>query len=250
MAIPQSRSLPALRGLSWLRHGLSQIVARPILWIGGTLGLLVVGMALQLIPYGGALLMNLLAPALFSGFIFAAFRQEREGSFAWRDLLFGLRRRFAPLALLGAVILASTVAAIALSIAVAVGLAAADIADASVSSVSAAMGGALAILIALAVLSLITLPLLMAFWFAAPLVAFAEAGILDALKGSFRACWKNMFSLSVYFLFLTVLFLLALIPFGLGLILAIPIYFSSFAKSYSEIFGSEPLDAKPSAPKA
>jgi uncharacterized membrane protein len=80
-------------------------------------------------------------------------------------------------------------------------------------------------------------PLAMATWFAPALILFGNAPPLVALGVSLRAVAKNWLALLVNGLALgLLLFVAALIPFLLGLLLAMPILFGSLYASYQAIF--------------
>ena len=90
----------------------------------------------------------------------------------------------------------------------------------------------LAVLVCLGLL----IPLIMAYWFAPPLVIFHNINPVDAMKLSFSACMHNLLPFTVYSLISTVLFLLALVPLGLGLLVMIPTMTASLYASYQDIF--------------
>ena len=84
--------------------------------------------------------------------------------------------------------------------------------------------------------SLVSLPVYMALWFAAPLVLFDGVAPGAALKASFSACLKNVIAFTLYAIVLVVLFIVATIPFGLGLIVVVPVALISVYTAYREIF--------------
>ena len=80
------------------------------------------------------------------------------------------------------------------------------------------------------------IPLIMAYWFAIPLIAFQNDGIFQALGKSFKACLKNFWPLTIYGLVIMFWFFLAIIPLGLGLLIILPILTISIYTSYRKIF--------------
>jgi hypothetical protein len=96
----------------------------------------------------------------------------------------------------------------------------------------------------------LSIPLLMAAWFSPLLVAFHNMPPVLAMKKSFFACLKNLLPLQLYGVILIILTVIAIIPYGLGLIVLIPIIFTSIYVSYKDIFLSEPLTIKKSQPTA
>jgi len=101
----------------------------------------------------------------------------------------------------------------------------------------------------------LSLPLLMALWFAPLLVYFDDVKPLPALKLSLVACLKNALPMLVYSLVLFALLLLV-VPIGmrlreydLGLWLMAPVIVPSIYVSYRDIFSTAPAGA-PAPPAA
>jgi len=101
----------------------------------------------------------------------------------------------------------------------------------------------LGVLIMLALL----VPLVAAYWFAPVLVIMHDMQPLDAMKASFFACFSNFFAFLVYGIVLIPLSILAMIPFGLGFLVLVPMAIASVYVSYREIFTEDaaPVPAKP-----
>ena len=94
---------------------------------------------------------------------------------------------------------------------------------------------------------LLLTPLIMAIWFAPALILFGNARPGQALLISLRAVAKNWLAITVNGLALgMVLFVSALIPFLLGLLVAMPVMFGSLYSAYLGIFAvwaeETPLD--------
>jgi uncharacterized membrane protein len=82
----------------------------------------------------------------------------------------------------------------------------------------------------------LSVPLYMALWFAPCLILFNDAQPVQALSQSFRACLKNIIPFLVYGVLLTIIFVVAAIPFGLGLLVAVPILIASVYTAYRDTF--------------
>jgi uncharacterized membrane protein len=65
---------------------------------------------------------------------------------------------------------------------------------------------------------------------------FRNAAPLEAMKVSFFACLKNIVPFIVYGVILFVLYVIAMIPFGLGMLIMVPVSMGSVYASYVEIF--------------
>ncbi|HET8747557.1 MAG TPA: BPSS1780 family membrane protein, partial [Ramlibacter sp.] len=77
---------------------------------------------------------------------------------------------------------------------------------------------------------------LMAVWFAAPLVVFHERGAVDALKESFAGCLKNIVPFLVYGVIFFVLGIVASIPLALGWLVLGPMAAASIYTAYRDIY--------------
>jgi uncharacterized membrane protein len=86
----------------------------------------------------------------------------------------------------------------------------------------------------------LSIPLMMAAWFAPLLVIFKNMTALEAMRISFFACVKNIVAFQIYGFILIVLTILATMPYGLGLFVLVPTLFASIYASYQDIFGDEP----------
>jgi uncharacterized membrane protein len=79
-------------------------------------------------------------------------------------------------------------------------------------------------------------PLLMAYWFAPALVIMHGVAPIAAMKASFGACLRNILPFLVYGIVMMVLAFLAMIPVGLGMLVWIPLSFTSTYAAYRDIF--------------
>jgi uncharacterized membrane protein len=91
-----------------------------------------------------------------------------------------------------------------------------------------ALGG----LIALALM----VPLMAAYWFAPALVMMHDMKPLAAMKASFVACIRNFIPFLVYGIVMTIAAIVAMIPFGLGLLVWMPVAIASTYIAYRDIF--------------
>ncbi len=86
---------------------------------------------------------------------------------------------------------------------------------------------------------LLMIPLLMAYWFAPALVIMHGMGAVAAMKASFGACLRNFIPFLIYGIVMMVLVVVAMIPFGLGLLVWIPLSFTSTYAAYRDMFTEE-----------
>jgi uncharacterized membrane protein len=100
----------------------------------------------------------------------------------------------------------------------------------------AAFVGSPAVLMAILLGIGLGMPLFMAYWFAPVLVALEGLSAVTAMKQSFMGCLKNMLPFLLYGIIGLVLFFLAVLPFGLGLLIMMPTVLASIYVSYKDIF--------------
>ena len=82
----------------------------------------------------------------------------------------------------------------------------------------------------------LSIPLMMAAWFAPLLVIFKDMPPLEAMRLSFVACLKNIIAFQLYAVILVVLTVIATMPYGLGLFILVPTLFTSIYVSFRDIF--------------
>jgi uncharacterized membrane protein len=97
------------------------------------------------------------------------------------------------------------------------------------------MSGTMLMLLVLFVL-LLAMPLAMAMFFAPGLVALNDVPLMRSFKLSFLACLKNILSFLVFGLVAIVMVIAGILPFGLGLLLVLPILAISIYLAYRDIF--------------
>jgi len=83
---------------------------------------------------------------------------------------------------------------------------------------------------------LLMLPLFMAAWFAPALIVFHNLSVFDAMRASVEGCLKNVVPFLLYGVVTMALYIVALIPFLLGLLIVLPVIIVSIYLSYRDIF--------------
>jgi uncharacterized membrane protein len=229
------RKVDAGNGWQWLRGGFDLFRQNPVIWIALFLVYLLIGMALSIVPIVGPLVLNLLAPVFMAGFMLGCQALESGEELEINHLFAGFKHNTAQLVTVGGLYLAGMIIIAGLVFAMTGGTMLAMGEHGHNLDAAASGGILLALLLALALL----LPLIMAYWFAPPLVVFHGSRAVDAMKLSFSACLKNMLPFTVYSLISMLLLLLAAIPLGLGLLVMIPTMTASLYVSYRDIFGEE-----------
>ncbi len=235
----------AKRGLGWLGQAFHLFRRQPMAWIGLTAGWLIVTFGMILVPLIGGVLANFLQPAFFASFAVAAMRQEAGGKVSMGDLFSGFRRNLRSLVNLGALLLIAEIAIFALMAVMGLPLASdADNKTTTLTEYVALLKGKEWIL---AIGFLLTVAVKGALWFAPPLIAFHDMTTTHAIRWSVYAALSNLGAMLAYGVALMALFFVSLVPWALGLLVAIPMMAISTYVGYREVFGgkAEPLGDSP-----
>jgi len=242
-AVP-AKSRPAGDGTAWIGAGWRLFTRAALMWVVAMLVLLVIVILANLIPIVGPVVMHLLNPVFMAGLVVACASLERGGEFELEHLFAGFKRNFTGLLVVGIVVFAVEVVLLLLFVGIAgVGLFSGIITATSGEEAEAIL---LASLMPLLLGSLVTLalmmPLLMAYWFAPALVVMHGMAPLTAMRESFMGCLRNIVPSLVYGVVMLVLLIVALIPLGLGLLVWVPLFFTSSYAAYRAIFTEAPAD--------
>ncbi|HUX29250.1 MAG TPA: BPSS1780 family membrane protein [Thiobacillus sp.] len=231
------RKVAASQGFQWVAAGFRLYRKTPLLLSAAFAMLFGVVMALGLIPMVGGALSELASPLMVAGFL-AAYRTLDGGNeLELPNFLAGVQGPAIPLMAVGAVQLLGTL--LIGKIMLGMGFDPQAVITAAQSQKDPAEMQALlnqAIPAVLTGLVLFT-PLIMATWFAPALILFGGARPATALGVSLKAVAKNWAAMTVNGIALgLLLFLAALVPMLLGLLVAMPVLFGSLYASYQAIF--------------
>ncbi len=175
-------------------------VRHRLAWIALLLAYYVTLLALEALPWIGVYVAPLVKPVLSVGFLAAAWTQERGGKPAIGMIFRGFRANLAALLPLGIVFIVGISIALVATALIDGGLllgvlyGAAPVVDNDSSATAGRMEQVLSMpRVQLAMLfgALCALPTLMALWWAPALVVFQDAGLVTALRTSFRAALAN-----------------------------------------------------------
>ncbi|PIV88587.1 MAG: hypothetical protein COW48_05145 [Hydrogenophilales bacterium CG17_big_fil_post_rev_8_21_14_2_50_63_12] len=231
---------PASAGLLWIKEGWRLFKQAPIPWMGMTALVFMVIIGVSMIPLIGRHLIELLSPFLVAGY-FSASRAAMSGEpIAFTHLGAGVQSGRDTLLRIG-------VAYMVCSFLIFLLVRALTGSDLHVllqqTQNPAEMTPELANQIvttgmpALLLATLLFTPLIMATWFSPGLVLFEGLPPLRALWWSLWACWVNWRPLLYYSLMLGLLAMVAIIiPFGLGMLVFIPLTLISTYVAYCAIF--------------
>lgn len=230
------------RGAFWLAEAFNLFRRKPMAWIGLCMGWIVITFGLILVPFIGGVIANFLQPVFFASFAIAAYRQTRGEPVVMGDLFTGFRRNLRSLINLGALLLIAEIAIFALMALLGLPMAGAEDGSFTMGEYVQMLKGKEWIL---AVGFLLTVIVKGALWFAPPLIAFHGMTTGHAIRWSAYAALANLGAMMVYGATLLAIFFLGLLPWGLGLLVVIPVMAISTFIGYREVF--EPRDAAAAA---
>ncbi len=231
------RTVAAGEGLEWLTAAWKLFVAAPLMWIVIFVLYVVFFILLSFVPFIGSLIGFVLYGVIGAGWMASA-KGVAQGEKLELDHMFaGAKKRTQPLLILGA---AYAVGMLLISLFMIAALAIGFVGSGTLSNLmagqlptlSALLGALMVVMMGLALLA----PLMAALWFAPALVYFHNVPPLDALKVSFFACLRNWLPFLVYGILVMMMMVIAIIPFGLGLLVAGPLVFISGYTSYRSVF--------------
>ena len=231
------KGVSAGAGAAWIGVGWKLFAKAPLMWIVALLVLVVIAVVVNLVPIIGSIAFQIATPVFYAGLIVACRSLERGGDFELEHIFAGFKTQFTSLVVVGAVFLVGMLVILAVfALFVGFGVMGAVISGSTDDIAPALAASGFAILIGTLVMLALMIPLLMAYWFAPALVIMHGVGAVPAMKASFGACLRNFIPFLVYGIIMLVLCFIAMIPLGLGLLVWIPVSFTSTYAAYRDIF--------------
>lgn len=229
---PISRQVPALNAWGWTVQGFYLFKAYPVMWVILILIYLAIMVPVSMLPGVGSLLSALLAPVFAAGLMWAAQAVSRGEELEINHLFLGFKRNTAQLMIVGGIYMLTIVVIMVMLVMSLDQSLVKLILEGKELSQAQAQTVLLPVLIALAAF----VPVVMAYWFAPVLVGLENLSAMEAMKLSFMASVQNIVPFFLYGMLFIVFFLIALIPYGLGLVIVIPMMMTSLYTSYVDIF--------------
>lgn len=231
---------PANAGLLWIKESWRLFKLAPVPWMGMTALVFMVIIGLNMIPLIGQYALELLSPFLVAGYFSASraalanepvtFIHLGAGSRTGRDALLRIGVAY----LIGSLLIFALIDLVTGSDLRELLRQAQNPAALSPEELNQLVS---AMLPAMLLGTLLLTPLLMATWFAPGLALFDAFPVGRALWWSLWACWVNWRPLLLYSMILGALGMLALIiPFGLGMLVFLPLTLISTYVGYRMIF--------------
>lgn len=238
--------VPTAQSLLWIRDAWRLFKVAPFAWMGLTAGWIALTLGLLLIPVLGQLAANLLQPIFFAGFMIAARAQESGEVPRMVHLFAAFRVNAVPLISVGTVMFLATLAIIVMM--ALLGLPEIPTtADGSLDMEglrTAFSGKEWLIILGLALISLVK----GALWFAPPLLAFHKMSAAHAMRWSIYAFVSNFGAVLLYGVLVVVIYALAILPYGAGLFIAMPLMVISNYTSYKAMFREDGQGSSAAAP--
>ena len=231
------RGLPAGAGWTWIAEGWTLFVRAPLMWIVSIVVIFVIAIVVSLVPLLGTIAFQLFQGVFAAGFIVACRSLEKGGEFELEHLFAGFTKRLGSLLVVGALFLLGWIA-IALVFMAFVGLSilSAFMTGDSGTAIAALAASAGSMMLGVLVMLGLMVPLMAAYWFAPALVMMHDMAPVAAMKESFFACFRNFVPFLIYGIVMTVGAFLAVLPFGLGMLVWVPVAIASTYVAYRQIF--------------
>jgi len=228
-----SREVDAGACFDWLAQGWATFLAHPGIWLGCSVLVLVMLMAISIVPLFGQVAAHLLVPLFGAGMLQICKTIANDGEPQIAELFVGFRQRAGQLVMVGVFLAIGMFGIAFLAFLLISGGVLGGAISGRVGGFGIAFGGVM--LAGLLVLAL-SVPVVMATWFAPALVYFHGMQPLAAMKASFAAGAKNWLVMIIFGIFLVVAGFFAMLPVGLGLLLLLPVFSAAVYASYRDIF--------------
>lgn len=223
-------SLSAGRGLDWIKEGFAYFKQDAGTWILISILGAIVFVAMNTIP-----VVNFFAgffTYVFSGGLMLGAKAQQDGQpLSVGHLFAGFQNSLGNLLGLGAIVCGYTIIALIIAFA---GLML-NINEFNANMLQNMLTGE-GIFLSVSILLVLLTPLFMGVWFAPALIIINKVPLLQAIKLSIQGCLKNVVPLTIQGLILGLLFIIGSIPILLGLLVVIPIFYTSIFVSYKEIY--------------
>jgi hypothetical protein len=230
--IAAGRAVDTGHGWDWIAAAYGLFKKQPGTWILILIIAFVLVLIVSRIPFGG-FVSGVLFPVLAGGVMLGCKALDEEGALTVGHLFAGFRHNAGNLALVGVIWAAVSLAISAPVMLFAVGAGYWKILGGG--TPDPAMFG-LRFLLAILIVLALMLPVYMAVWFAPALVVLNDLTPVEAMKTSFRGCLKNILPFAWFSVLVILLYVAAVIPVLLGLLVYFPVMVISGYTAYRDIF--------------
>lgn len=229
----ESREVDPGACFDWLQQGWAMFLVNPGVWIGSTVLLLVILMAISIVPLFGQIAAHLLVPLFGAGMVQICRHLSGEQEPQISDLFVGFRHNAGQLVMVGVFFAAGIFGIAFIAFLLVSGGVLGGVVTGRVAGFGVALGG---VMLAGLIVMVLSVPVIMATWFAPALVFFHDMKPAAAMRASFDAGAKNWLAMVIFGVFLVVALFFAMLPLGLGLLLLLPVFSGAVYASYRDIF--------------
>ena len=229
----EAREVDPAACFQWLLEGWAMFIANPGVWIGSTVLLMVMVLAIAIVPVFGQIAVNLLLPVFAGGLVLMGRREASGEQAEIADLFAGFRHNAGGLVMVGVFYTAGVFGIAFLAALLISGGVLGGVVTGHVAGFGIAVGG---MMLAGLLVFLLSIPVIMATWFAPALVFLNDMQPVPAMKASFAAGLKNWLPMVIFGLILVVALFFATLPAGLGFLLLVPVFSGAVYASYRDIF--------------
>jgi uncharacterized membrane protein len=231
------KSLPASAAFSWIAQGWALFRKAALMWVVLTVLILIAAIVVSMIPFLGTVAWQVMTALIAGGLVLGCWSLEEDGELELDHLFAGFKRNFRGLALVGVAYLVGVVIILAVfSIFVGLSVLPALLmgnSEAAVAAFATMSGG---LLVGTLVITVLSIALGAAMWFAPALVIMHNAAPMEALKASFFAVLRNFVPALIFAIVMFLLAIVASIPFGLGMLVWVPVLITASYRAYRQIF--------------
>lgn len=220
-------------GLTWLSEGFTFFKGQPGDWVITMIVGFIIMIIIQFLPVI-SFIVGSLTTCIWSGGLMLGCHAQRTGKGFNVDHLFaGFKSHFVPLVTLSGVysITSYAIMYIAMGSELFTSISNGELGPAMLESSEFWLRLSLGIV-------LLT-PLLMCIWFAPVLIVVQNMSVKEAVIESYRGCTKNILPFLVYGLILVLLYVVAIMPLLLGLLVLGPTVYGSIYASYEAIYTAQ-----------
>lgn len=239
------KGVSAGQGWQWFTASFNLFKKNPLPWIIAVLLSLIVFLSISLLPFIGSLVGALLGSIIYGGLMLGCYEADNGGQFQFKHLFEGFQTNTSKLLLIGLIYI------ILMCITMIPMIALVGKQYIELMSVSAANPEEQARIMAtmdmnayftgIGLTILLSIPMMMMYWLAPPLVAIHGISPISALKTSFIASFKNLLPIILLIIIVFITYILSIFTLFLGLLVLIPIYIICTYSAYKDILTEEGL---------
>lgn len=230
------KQVPFLNAIEWTKAGFQLFRAFPAMWIILFVIYILIMVPVSMIPGIGSIASTLLAPIFAAGLMWGSKAISQGQELEINHLFAGFKKNTRQLVAVGAIYMLGLMI-IAMFVVMSLDRETVD-AMMQGQELNPVQAGAMMLPLLIAMFMLV--PVLMAYWFAPVLAGLHGLTAIEAMKLSFSASLKNILPVLLYGVIFLLLLVLAIIPFGIGMVIVVPWMMTSLYASYADIFNIQP----------